>query len=172
MTEKIGELLVNFITAKNRRDVSGVLSFYAEDISGKLAGIWQRDGKKSMQGITEWEAAMNPTYKVSHTMILKGRVRCRLTESNEWLRRMGVESIVYEPFLITVDDGQITAINAEFAIDSFKKYQHAWTAVAEWIEEKHPEQFAVLFDRRGFEYNGATARQWLDLTKKYEETRQ
>ena len=170
MAKAINELLNDFVDSKNRHDVRNIIQFYAENIIGKLAGIWLKNSKKEMQDITEWETVMKPIYKISHITILKDSARCRLVESNEWLRLMGIESIAYEPFLITIENDRITTINAEFAIDSYKKYQDAWATMADWVNERHPDQYATLFKNDSFKYDGKTARQWLDLVKEYQTT--
>ncbi len=168
MEQRLNDLVNEFVESKNHHDVNDIMRFYADNITSHLAGIWLTQGREAIQSITEWEVVMKPTYKISHIALFGDSVRCRLTESNEWLRIMGVESIIYEPFMLTFKDNRIAAINAQFSIDSFKIYQNAWTIITDWLRENNPEKLAAFFIGDKFKYCGTTAHQWLDLVSEYQ----
>ena len=45
MAKTNSDLLNDFVSSKNRHEVNDIMRFYADNITGKLAGIWLKNGK-------------------------------------------------------------------------------------------------------------------------------
>ncbi len=162
----------DFEDSKNRGDIDASLKYFTDETTLHFGPLGSVSGLEQIRGIHGYDLALNTALHFKSCVVAAKEVRCRVTESNDWLSTTGIESIDYDESLFVFDDdGQIASITSTLSAKSINDMGAAMALFDEWARTNQPEQYAELFGTDGrFVYSFENGQRVLSLLREWRES--
>ncbi len=150
--EQVAETFINATEALEAATVDGLITPGAEATYLDIFG-YHASEPGSIQGLWEWGAIYDMTYTFDHGCRRSNTVggppsgtdrtffTCDYQLENQWTRALG-QSPMSGRFRMEVSEGQIIWLTEDFP---FEEFTPAWTAVNEWVQTEHPDDYSTMF---------------------------
>ena len=160
------EVIRSYIFAHNSHDLETAMSFYDEKIVFELKGVWTKQGLTEIQGLEEWDAALNSHLKLESITSKQDTVFCRIIENNDWFKAVNITDLVHEPVVFLIDHGKIRSIIGYPSAKQGKEIETAIIDLYRWSQKVQDSTIYSLIQEGEFVYSAKAAGQWVDLFKK------
>lgn len=152
---------------KNDGDLESALKLFAEEPTLHFGPLGTITGLTGIRGILEYDLALNTHLQLEDCMVDGLEVRCRVVESNDWLKTVDIDSITYEENRFDFTrDGCIESISATLSAESSQFLGAAMAEFHEWATTHKPVEYGDLFNEEGnFVYSQENARKVLALLR-------
>ncbi len=166
------QVIEEFERLKNAHDREATLTLFAADAELDFGPMGTMQGHEAIDRIHGYDAALSTMLKFDSCTTQDSDVVCQVTETNDWLKIAGIDSIVYEQVRFTVEDtGKIRRVSAIPSEASIAAMGTALTAFGGWAQQHAPERFGALFDAQGnFDYNFENGQKVLQLLHEWQDT--
>lgn len=163
--------VLEFQAHKNAGDLESALGQFAEQATLDFGPLGSMQGLPAIRGILEYDLALNAHLEFTDCSSADREVRCRVVESNDWLRTAGIESITYdENRFMFEEDGRIASISATLSAESGQAMGAAIAEFHQWATTNRPTDYAVLFSDDGkFIYSRDNAEKVLVLLRAWQD---
>ncbi len=165
------EIVLAYQEAHNAHDVEKALSFFTDDIRYGMTGVWVKQGIDEVRGLETWDAALNSHMNYQVLKVQQSRLNCAATETNDWLKLVGVNEIEYTSIKFEFKGEKIQHIRAQLAGKSEWAIDQAVNDVLRWALEAYPAEVKGLIPRNNFIHGVGQAQRWLDLLKEWKEAK-
>ncbi len=146
-TTDIMELYRRYTEAAIHHDVMTARAMTAEDAVWVLGG--QRlVGKEQVLGPNDFDAGMQTELEYSNPVVKGNAVEFELTERNCVVRALGVKELHYYVRFV-FENGLLKRKELWKESQDPKQLAPQWELLRNWIRERHPDDFAKLFDSQG-----------------------
>jgi len=108
----VTEVVRAYEEAYNNHDAKAINRLYALDARFHIEGIMAIEGKQVLAGRTDYDIELHTHIHIDPISTHGNKLRALVTESNEWLREVGIRTAEYESEF-EVDNGKITSIVAK-----------------------------------------------------------
>ncbi len=165
--------IANMIAVHNRHDVTGQLTFFAEDASIAVGGQTPITGKAALRNLYEADSVMNSELEYAG-LVVRGDtvVVSSVVERNDLLRLLGLPEVHYLPGTRFVfRKGRIQMIETT-RLDQreWRAMRDSFAALMNWVQSKHPELLKEMDSGRLSGNNATAARGWMDLAEKWRQS--
>ncbi len=159
--------VVEFQQHKNSGDVDAVMELFADEPILHFGPLGTISGPTNVRNILEYDLALNTHLQLKNCKVAAGEVSCRVVETNDWLKTVGIESIEYDENRFAFsEDGRIKEVHASLAAASAQSLVAAMAEFHQWATSTEPEAYSELFSDEGtFVYSGENAEKVLLLLK-------
>ena len=158
-----------FQRLKNDGNVDLALNMFTDNSSLQFGALGTISGLGKIRGILEYDAALNTQLRFERCETAALEVTCRVTETNDWLRLVDIESITYveNKFTFTAD-GRIRLVEATLSAESGELLGAAMAQFDVWARSTRPTEYAELFSKEGaFVYSRENAEKVLALLRQW-----
>ncbi len=164
------QLVEDFERLKNAHDRENTLALFAADAELDFGPMGTMQGHEAIDRIHGYDAALSTTLEFDGCSIEDSDVVCRVTESNDWLKIAGIDSIGYDEVRFTINDaGKIARVSAIPSGESIAAIGTALTAFGGWAQQHEPERFGALLDAQGnFDYSFENGQKVLQLLREWQ----
>ena len=164
------QVIEEFVQLKNAHDRENTLTLFADDAELDFGPMGTMQGHEAIDRIHGYDAALSTTLEFDGCGVEESDVVCAVTESNDWLRIAGIDSIAYDEVRLTVNNaGKITRVSAIPSADSIAAIGSALMAFGGWAQQHEPERFGALLDAQGnFDYNFENGQKVLQLLREWQ----
>ena len=173
-TDPLEARVTGYFEALNSHDVAATLAFFAEDATYVIAGQEPLVGAREIGAFLEWHAAVAGEMVLGE-FELRGETAIlrELTASNEIYRRLGIDSVRYEPDTrIVFGEGLIRNIRpSELTAASLEVVRQASDEFWAWVEQNRPERVEQLRPEGRFVFSAEIAGAWLDTLDAWRQDR-
>jgi hypothetical protein len=152
------------IETANRHDVTAQLAFYSDSAVFVLRGMPPITGKAELRRIFEWDSTLGTQVTVEGLSVRGDTVvQGTSSESNGWLRMMGVEKMHTQAGTrVIYHDGLVERVElAEDFPSEQEAYRDSLASFMRWFTARHPEIPPGAQDSVLFRFSGASAKAWL-----------
>ncbi len=162
----------DFEKSKNRGDMEASLRYFTDDTALHFGPLGSIRGLEQIRNIHGYDLALNTQLRFEGCDVAAREVRCRVTESNDWLRTAGVESIDYdEAHFVFTERGDIASITSTLSPDSIEEMGAAMARFDAWARTNQQERYARLFGSDGaFVYSFENGERVLSLLREWRES--
>lgn len=152
---------------KNGGDLESALQLFADEPSFHFGPLGTITGLTEFRGILEYDLALNTHLQFEDCMLKGIEVSCRVIESNDWLRTVDIDSIIYDENRFTfTQDGHIKSVSATLSAESSQFLGAAMAEFHEWAVTHKPVEYGELFTKEGnFVYSRENAGKVLTLLR-------
>ena len=165
--QKTPKVLKKYLDAHNAHNVEKVMSFYSDDISFDLIGVWKKSGTDEIRELAEWDAALKSTLAISDVMLKGDSVYCKIKEKNEWFKAIGVEELVHDPVIFIIQDKKIHGIIAYASPEVGMKVGETIGRLGDWSAANGDRTLQELLPGGEFKYSAEAARKWMLLFERW-----
>ena len=165
------EIVIAYQDAHNAHDIEGVLNYFSPAIRYGMTGLWVREGFDEIRALEEWDTVMNSQLVFSDFKVRNQRLECTGTETNDWLKMVGIEEIRYEPMKFEFDGDKIRHIRVQIAPKFEMMVDRAVNDVVRWALELYPDEITDLVPRSVFKYGHAQALRWIKLLEEWKKAK-
>lgn len=146
MIEKVKQ----YEDAANRHDIALIGSLVDEDVFLEIFGQITLKGRKQIQALHEYDAAINTRISLYDFAVERNVVSCRNMEKNDWLSKAGIDQIDYSrtEFMFN-QDGLIRGFSGSLEPSSADAMGQVLASFTVWAAAHRPEKFSQLFDVDG-----------------------
>lgn len=156
-SEQVAETFVN---ATEALDASMIDSLIPPDATATYLDIFGYHAAEpgSIQGLWEWGAIYDMTYTIyNHACRRSNSIggppsgtertffTCDYRLENDWTRAMN-QAPMTGRFRMEISDGRIVWLTEDFP---FEEFTPAWTAVTEWVQTEHPDDYSTMLIDQG-----------------------
>jgi hypothetical protein len=154
---------------KNAGNVELALNMFADEPNLQFGPLGTISGLNEIRGILEYDLALNTQLRLERCEAAAFEVTCRVTETNDWLRLVDIESITYaENKFIFATDGRIESISATLSAESGQLLGAAMAQFDAWAKINCPIEYADLFSEDGaFVYSRENGEKVLALLRQW-----
>jgi hypothetical protein len=152
---------------KNEADLESAVGLFADEPSLHFGGMGTITGLAEIRGILEYDLALN-THLQFYDCETKGQeVSCSVSETNDWLKIAGIDSIEYDENRFTFStDGRIASVVATLSDTSGQRLGAAMAEFHAWGTTNEPAEYGSLFSEEGnFVYSGENAEKVVALLR-------
>ncbi|MGI9607163.1 MAG: hypothetical protein ACR2P0_13585 [Acidimicrobiales bacterium] len=156
---------IDFMEARDAWDGGAVRDLFAADatIAGFVDAPEEYVSQADFERVTAWRfreprctaAVVGPPSEVT----------CTYEMQNAWSEALGVGPFTGSDFDLVIDDGRITGLTHDFAIEVFSPT--VWEVVLDWVRATHPEDVDVLYDFSTSVDRPGTTPQAIELWEQY-----
>ena len=156
-----------FEAAVNSHSVDSVLAFYANDVTVNMGRVQTPVPREDMRPLAEWDSIVGSQIRLEISRVNGDSIIGRKIEKSEWFRLYGLDSVIFDPWIVLVEDNQITAINAQLTIESATRMSQAYNSVQEWAKTERRHELNELMPDGNFRYGTEMAIRWLKLLREW-----
>jgi hypothetical protein len=152
-----------YLEAHNAGRAEEMLAFYTEDAVLEIPGVGELKGTEQLRGIVAWDVANHGTLHSEGYAVTGDQLTIEhVTESNDWFRAIGVETVHYQPGIrIVVREGQLAEVRiTPFTAESAKAVEAAYSPFMAWASAHPEEPLQALLPGGRFAYSKQSAEQW------------
>lgn len=161
--ENKDEIIQSYFDVHNAHDIEKSLSYFGDEIEFELKGVWVKKGLDDMRSLEEWDAGMKSQLKLKSARIAGDTVYCKVVESNDWFRTIGVQELNHDPVIFVMEDGKFKNIIAFPSQETGMKVEAAVGKIFEWSAKTGDSTVYGLIRDGQFVYSTEAAEEWLDL---------
>jgi len=157
--------------AHNCYDVKKATALFTEDIQFETVGEWVMAGKKKIQDLEEWDAALSNHLAFTDVRANGDTVICKAVEHNDLLKLAGFKQIRYDSVALEFRGDLIKKITAKTAEEDQVATSKMFHSMVEWaMRQRHGEIVKLVSDGK-FAYNARNAKGWLVLMQEWLRTK-
>ena len=116
-----------------------------------------------MHELAEWDSTLNSNLNFELLERYGDTLLCRVVESNDWFRAVGMEYVVHDSVWLVVEDEKIKYIKAIPNSQQSKAVAEIMQSLFQWSSETGDTILPTLFKGQEFIYSEEAAQKWLDL---------
>lgn len=167
----IGHLnvLQSFLDDHNAGRIEEVMENLDPEVEFEVRGLWKKVGEREIRDLMAWNAAINCRLMVRDCELGEHSVTCKMSESSDWLRELGIEEIDYTGCRFDFEGGRLKRIRTVLSEESIGRMNEALAPVIEWALEERPRLIDSLIEDGEFIYNEENARRWMQLIGDWKE---
>jgi hypothetical protein len=162
-------IVLAYQEAHNAHDVDKAMTFFAPNIRFEMAGIWVREGFEEMRVMEVWDSVVGGEVFFKDFKTRTGRLECKATESNDWLKIVGIDAVTYDSFRFEFENGRIGRIRAKVSPKDEMAIDRAVNRVVRWALEARPDEIDDIIPRGLFNYGHEQAERWMVLLKEWKQ---
>ena len=161
------ETVLEFQKYKNEGDLESALELFAAEPSLHFGSFGTITGLTNVRHILEYDLALNTYLRFQNCTEDGLEVRCRVVETNDWLKTANIDSVTYDENRFTfTTDGRIAAVNAALSVESGQVLGSVMAEFHEWAMTNMPVEYGDLFSDEGnFVYSQKNAENVLALLR-------
>ncbi|MBW2254416.1 MAG: nuclear transport factor 2 family protein [Deltaproteobacteria bacterium] len=152
-----------YLEAHNAGRTEEMLAFYTEDAVFAIPTVGELRGTEQLRDLVAWDVANHGQlnsegYAVSGDQLTIEQV----TESNDWFRAIGVETIHYQPGTrIVFREGRLAEVRpTPFTEESTKAVEAAFGPFMAWASAHPDKPLEALLPGGKFDYSKQSAERW------------
>jgi len=161
------EFVSKFEAAVNSHNVEDVLSFYDRDVTVNMGRQSTNIDREDMRPLAEWDSIVNTRIRLDIIRENGDSIIGRKIEKSEWFRLYGLDSVIFDPWIVLVEDDVITTIFSQLTIESATRMSQASTSVQEWAMQERRKDLNELMPEGSFRYGTEAAIRWLKLLREW-----
>jgi len=165
--------IANMIAAHNRHDVTGQLSFFAEDAAIAVGGQTPFTGKAAIRNLYEADSVMKSELEYTGLAVRGDTVVVNsVVERNDLLRLLGLSEVHYLPGTrVVFRKGLIQSIETS-RLDQreWRAMRDSFAALMNWVQAKHPELLKEIGSGRLSGNNATAARGWMEVVSRWRQS--
>lgn len=165
-------VLDSYVSSHNEHEAEDAWEHFDIDARVFMDGVGILNGKREILPWSEWNATLNSTYIVKNVSVDGDTVRFALTESNDWFKAVGIDSVTFKPVWMNMKNGKIVTFSAKMTPDSYTALNNYDQKVIEWARENQPDELGQVFDGDDFSFSAEHAKTWLTLVHDYQAAQQ
>jgi hypothetical protein len=157
--------------AHNCYDVKKATALFTDDAQFETVGEWVMAGKKKIQDLEEWDAALSNHLAFTDLRASGDTVTCKAVEHDDLLKLAGFKEIRYDSVTLEFRSDLIKKITAKTAEEDQVATSETFHSMVEWAtRERHGEIVKLVSDGK-FAYNARNAKGWLVLMQEWLRTK-
>ena len=156
-----------FEAAVNSHSVDSVLAYYAPDVTVLMGRQRTPVTREEMRPLAEWDSIVGTKIRIEINRVNGDSVIGRKIERSEWFRLYGLDSVIFDPWIVQVKDNAITSIAAQLTIESATRMSQAYNSVQEWAKAERSYELNELMPEGNFRYGTESAIRWLKLLREW-----
>lgn len=157
-------VIESFVEAQNAHDVERVLGMLDDDFVFRDREQTFEISLADIRPLFEWDAATHWRGAASDIETSGDTARVRLTETNEFLERLGLGPLSHDVTFV-VEGERIREIVASFDAGLQQAVDDAVAPIIEWARATRPASLEGLVGPDGIVYDGTSASGWLSLLR-------
>ncbi len=155
-----------YLEALNRHDVEAALSYLAEGFRIEFVGTEMSMDREQARNALEWDAGAGGSFKLAIDLLTGSSVQGLFTETNEFLRLVGIPELRSRNTFTFDEEGRIVHQAYEMLPDQPSFLEAMEPAVA-WAGRHRPEELAVIYPDGVMTYNREMAQRWVVLLREW-----
>ena len=164
------DIISSYFENHNNHDIENALNHYGEDVVFELKGVWTKTGLADMRSLEEWDAALNSHLRLESAEVSGDTVRCKVIESNDWFRSVGIDSLVHDPAVFVIRDGKFRHIMGYPSAETGKQVEAAMGKIFQWSAMTGDSTVYDLIHQGQFVYSTESANTWMELFGKMKDS--
>ncbi len=158
-----------FEDALNRHDIQEILTYYDRDVTIVMGGVSQNVDREQMQPLAEWDKVVDSYVRFDIREVSGDTVKCTKTETNEWYRLFGIDSVYFETWDFIIEEGKITKMMTRLTMRSQAQMGMAMGNFMKWLRQDNPELVEELIPKGQPQFGAESAQRWMDLLRQWRE---
>jgi limonene-1,2-epoxide hydrolase len=169
--DELIEVVRAYEEAYNRHDSKAVNQLYAPDARFHIEGIMAIEGKQALIGRTDYDIELHTHIHVNPVSTRDNRLQAHVTESNEWLREIGIGTAKYEAEFEVID-GKIKSIIAKPVPTTRDAIVRVLNDFSQWGLNNRPSEARILMPEGKIIFNAHNARLGLIILREWKAERE
>lgn len=121
-----------------------------------------------MHELAEWDSTLNSHLNFEIMKRNEDTLLCRVKESNDWFKAVGMEMIIHDSVWVVVQNGKIKSIKAVSNPQQGKAIAEVIQTLFKWSSETGDTILLTLFRGDEFVYSKETAQSWMHLFRRWQ----
>lgn len=158
-----------FEDAINSGNVSDVMLFYSNVVTVEVGGVSTPMDAVELRQLAEWDSIVHTHVHFTITGMSKDTVTCIKSESNEWYGAFGIDTVYFDPWVFTFEDGLIRSMRSTLTPESQSQMTGAFEKFYAWAYQNRPRKLKELMPEGKPIYGPTSAQKWMELLKEWRE---
>jgi hypothetical protein len=157
--------------AHNSHNVQKVMALFTDDVQFETLGEWVMAGKKKIQNLEEWDAALNDDLAFTDLRVNVDTVTCKAVERSDLLRLAGFMDVKYDSVSVEFRGDLIRKITVRTAEKDRLATSDTFHSMVDWATRERHGEIAKLVLNGKFAYNARNAEGWMVLMREWLKTK-
>ncbi len=158
-----------FEAAINSGNVSDVMLFYSDVVTVEVGGVSTPMDDVELRQLAEWDSIVHTHVHFTIKGVSRDTVTCIKTESNDWYRAFGIDTVYFDPWVFIFEDDLIRGMKSTLTQESTQRMAGAFREFYTWAYENRPRKLKELMPEGKPIYGPGSAKKWMELLKEWHE---
>jgi hypothetical protein len=162
------KIVEDYVEVYNSHQVERIMALYTDSVTFEVTGFGMNfNGKDAVQGIAEYDSALNTIMTLSNITMSADTVFCSLSEHNDWVEAAEIPDAYYPRTMFVVEDNKIGRIYAEIADSSLENFERVLDHFVFWGDDKYPENMRQMAPTGEFVYNAENGTMVVEMRREW-----
>jgi len=161
------DIVIQYFDVYNKHQPGIVNLLLSENITYTAVESFTLRGKEELKNLAEYDSTIHSELVYSNLTEAGDTVTCQMTEKNDWLAALGINTVQYDYAKFVVRHKDIWDIIIKMNDQSINEISTKLQPVIDWASNNKPDVLNDVMPGGEFIYDKIAAEMWLQVLQEY-----